>query len=64
MFSMALAIDLKTCLTILGMIPDCTERTSPISPSMVWVFPEAVWPYAKMVPLKPSIMLSMMVPAE
>ena len=26
-----------------------------LSPCMVWVFPAAVWPYAKMVPLYPCI---------
>lgn len=29
-----------------------------MSPSIVYVFPEVVWPYNKMVALKPSITLS------
>ena len=36
----------------LGMIP-CMFGSSMI-PSMVWVFPLEVWPYAKMVPLYPE----------
>ncbi len=63
-FSKALAIALKTCLTIRGIMPDLSFMTSPMSPSIVWVLPEAVCPYAKMVPLNPSTMLSMMEEAE
>jgi len=51
-------IALKTCLTILGIIPDSTDIYWPTWPYIVWVFPEDVWPYANIVPLNPSITLS------
>ena len=44
------------CLIILGMIP-CPSAISP-PPTIVYVFPEPVCPYAKIVPLNPSIALS------
>lgn len=58
MFSVLELIARKTWRTILGMIPDSDVIYSPTSPSIVWVLPDAVWPYANMVPLKPSITLS------
>ena len=39
------------------MIPLCAY--SVLLPSIVWVFPVPVWPYAKIVPLYPSRTLSM-----
>lgn len=57
-FSVVDLIALNTCPTILGMIPDSAVIYSPTSPSIVCVLPEAVCPYANIVPLKPSMTLS------
>lgn len=49
----------KICLMALGMIPASLDMLLPSTllrgpPSIVYVFPVPVWPYAKMVQLKPS----------
>lgn len=58
MFSVLELIALNTWLIILGMTPDSAVILSPTSPSIVWVFPEDVCPYANIVPLNPSMTLS------
>lgn len=48
----------KTCLKALGIIPIKAGLSSLNFPSIVYVLPVPVWPYAKIVPLKPSRTLS------
>lgn len=43
----------NTVLTILGITP-YTSWSSMSGPTIVWVLPDEVWPYARTVPLKPS----------
>ena len=55
----------KICLMERGMTPASADRSLPSAlfrgpPSIVYVLPVPVWPYAKMVQLKPSMTSSTM----